>query len=386
MKKNYKNKKPVVLITGYLGSGKTTLLNNLLRQEKRRVALIVNDMGSINVDAEILKKNGSNVTECPMFELQNGCICCTLRDEFIKQIEKISNLDTVDVVFVEASGISDPGAVSASFLAYEDDNPDTNVYLTSVVTVVDADRIYREFLDDLKKKADKESTDENNLTAEEISTLIVDQIEFCNFIVLNKCDLLNEKQLAEVEAIIRDFQPRAPIFHSVNGNIDIDQITTTKPFDYEQIDSSSAIQKAINSLNEPNRASQGCTGEYGISSFVFEEKRPFNRERFMNFVNNNYPKELIRAKGYIWFSDADANVQLFEQAGRNSSVMTVAYWIDALEEKQKQEYLEYNPDVKEAWDEEFGDRVNQLVIIGKGYNQKEIRAALESCLDERAIA
>lgn len=151
MNKNYKNKKPVVLITGYLGSGKTTLLNNLLRQEKRRVALIVNDMGSINVDAEILKKNGSNVTECPMFELQNGCICCTLRDEFIRQIEKISNLDTVDVVFVEASGISDPGAVSASFLAYEANYPDTNVYLTSVVTVVDADRIYREFLMTLKR-------------------------------------------------------------------------------------------------------------------------------------------------------------------------------------------------------------------------------------------
>ena len=378
---NKKNKKPVVLITGYLGSGKTTLLNNLLRQEKRRVALIVNDMGSINVDAEILKKNGSNVTECPMFELQNGCICCTLREEFIKQIEKISNLDSVDVVFVEASGISDPGAVSASFLAYEEDNPKTNVYLTSVVTVVDADRIYREFLADLKKKADNNATDENNLTAEEISTLIVDQIEFCNFIVLNKCDLLNEEQLKEVESIIRDFQPRAPIFHSVNGNIDIDQITTTEPFNYEQIDSSSAIQKAINSLNEPNRAAEGCTGEYGISSFVFEEKHPFNRERFMNFVNNNYPKELIRAKGYIWFSDADANVQLFEQAGRNSSVMTVAYWIDALEEKQKQEYLEYNPDLKEDWDEEFGDRVNQLVIIGKGYNKEEITKALESCLE-----
>ena len=384
MKKN--NKKPVVLITGYLGSGKTTLLNNLLRQEKRRVALIVNDMGSINVDAEILKKNGSNVTECPMFELQNGCICCTLREEFIQQIEKISNLDTVDVVFVEASGISDPGAVSASFLAYEEDNPDTNVYLTSVVTVVDADRIYREFLDELKQKADQNSTDENKLTAEEISTLIVDQIEFCNFIVLNKCDLLNEEQLKEVEAIIRDFQPRAPIFHSVNGNIDIDQITTTEPFNYEQIDSSSAIQKAINSLNETNRATEGCTGEYGISSFVFEEKRPFNRERFMNFVNNNYPKELIRAKGYIWFSDADANVQLFEQAGRNSSVMTVAYWIDALEEKQKQEYLEYNPDVKQAWDEEFGDRENQLVIIGKNYNKAAIVAELRKCLDEKAIA
>ncbi|BDC93792.1 CobW family GTP-binding protein [Treponema bryantii] len=385
MNKNIKNKKPVVLITGYLGSGKTTLLNNLLRQETRRVALIVNDMGSINVDASILKKEGANVAECPMFELQNGCICCTLRDEFIKQIEKISAIDSVEVIFVEASGISDPGAVSASFLAYEEDNPDTNVYLTSVVTVVDADRIYREFLDDLKKQKD-EKVDENNLTAEEISTLIVDQIEFCNFIVLNKCDLLDEIQLAEVEKIVREFQTRAPIYHSINGNIELEKITTREPFNFEQIDSSSAIQKAINSLNEPNRAQQGCTGEYGISSFVYEEKRPFNREKFADFVNNNYPKELIRAKGYIWFSDADADVQLFEQAGRNSSVMEVSYWIDALVEEQKKAFLEQNPDIKENWDEEFGDRENQIVFIGKGYNQEEIKKALESCLDEKAIA
>lgn len=378
---NKKNKKPVVLITGYLGSGKTTLLNNLLRQETRRVALIVNDMGSINVDASILKKEGANVAECPMFELQNGCICCTLREEFIKQIEKISAIDSVEVIFVEASGISDPGAVSASFLAYEEDNPDTNVYLTSVVTVVDADRIYREFLDDLKKQKD-EKVDENNLTAEEISTLIVDQIEFCNFIVLNKCDLLNESQLAEVEKIVREFQTRAPIYHSVNGNIELEKITTKEPFNFEQIDSSSAIQKAINSLNQK----QGCTDEYGISSFVYEEKRPFNREKFADFVNNNYPKELIRAKGYIWFSDADADVQLFEQAGRNSSVMEVSYWIDALVEEQKKAFLEENPDVKENWDEEFGDRENQIVFIGKGYNQEEIKKALESCLDEKAIA
>lgn len=382
---NKKNKKPVVLITGYLGSGKTTLLNNLLRQETRRVALIVNDMGSINVDASILKKEGANVAECPMFELQNGCICCTLRDEFIKQIEKISAIDSVEVIFVEASGISDPGAVSASFLAYEEDNPDTNVYLTSVVTVVDADRIYREFLDDLKKQKD-EKVDENNLTAEEISTLIVDQIEFCNFIVLNKCDLLNESQLAEVEKIVREFQTRAPIYHSVNGNIKLEKITTKEPFNFEQIDSSSAIQKAINSLNEPYRAQQGCTGEYGISSFVYEEKRPFNREKFADFVNNRYPKELIRAKGYIWFSDADTDVQLFEQAGRNSSVMEVSYWIDALVEEQKKAFLEQNPDVKENWDEEFGDRENQIVFIGKGYNQEEIKKALESCLDTKAIA
>lgn len=378
------NKKPVVLITGYLGSGKTTLLNNLLRQETRRVALIVNDMGSINVDASILKKEGANVAECPMFELQNGCICCTLRDEFIQQIEKISEIDSVEVVFVEASGISDPGAVSASFLAYEQDNPDTNVYLTSVVTVVDADRIYREFLEDLKKqKDDKEKVDQNNLTEEEISTLIVDQIEFCNFIVLNKCDLLTEEQLKEVETIVREFQTRAPIYRSVNGSVELSKIVTKEPFDFAQIDSSSAIQKAVNSLNEKRT---GCTDEYGISSFVYEEKRPFNREKFADFVNNRYPRELIRAKGYIWFSDADADIQLFEQAGRNSSVMEVSYWIDALVEEQKQAYLEENPEVKDNWDEEFGDRENQIVFIGKGYNQAEIKAALESCLDEKAIA
>ncbi len=374
---------PVLLLTGYLGSGKTTLLNRILTNNRGiRFAVIVNDIGEVNIDATLIQQGGIvNQTDDSLVALQNGCICCTLRDEFIQQIEKISNLDTVDVVFVEASGISDPGAVSASFLAYEEDNPKTNVYLTSVVTVVDADRIYREFLDELKQKADKNATDENNLTAEEISTLIVDQIEFCNFIVLNKCDLLNEEQLKEVEAIIRDFQPRAPIFHSINGNIDIDQITTTEPFNYEQIDSSSAIQKAINSLNEPNRAKDGCTGEYGISSFVYEEKRPFNREKFADFVNNKYPKELIRAKGYIWFSDSDSDVQLFEQAGRNSSVMMVSYWIDALVEKQKKAILEENPDVRENWDEHYGDRENQIVFIGKGYNQLEIKTALESCLD-----
>ena len=378
-------KKPVVLITGYLGSGKTTLLNNLLKQEKRRVALIVNDMGSINVDAEILKKEGANVAECPMYELQNGCICCTLRDEFIKQLEKISEIDSVEVVFVEASGISDPGAVSASFLAYEEDNPDTNVQLTSVVTVVDADRIYREFLSDLadiKNHKEDDKVDENNLSNQEISTLIVDQIEFCNFIVLNKCDLLSKEQLAQVEAIVRDFQPKAPIFHSVNGSIELEKLMTAEPFDFEQIDSSSAIQKAINSLN----GTKGCTDEYGITSFVYEEKRPFNRQKFLNFVNENYPKSLIRAKGYIWFSDADQDVQLFEQAGRNSSVMEVSYWVDALVDEQKNEILANNPDMKENWDEEFGDRENQIVFIGKGYDQAEIKAALEKCLDEKAIA
>lgn len=371
------NKKPIILITGYLGSGKTTLLNNLLRQEKRQIALIVNDMGSINIDAEILKKQGSKVAQASMYELQNGCICCTLRDEFIQKMEEISKANTADAVFVEASGISDPGSIAASFLAYEEDNPDTNVYLSSIVTVVDADRIYREFLGELSEW-DEQNSDEQNIT-----TLIVDQMEFCNHIVLNKCDLLNEDQLKAVENCIRDFQKKAPLIRSINGQVDPDLIISTERFDFETVDSSSAIQKAINSINEKNK---GCVDEYGISSFVFEEKRPFNRKKFMDFLNTSYPSSLIRAKGYIWFSDANADVQLFEQAGRNSSVTEVSYWVDALVEEQKNEILAGDEELKKNWDEEFGDRINQIVFIGKSLDQNKIKSELELLLDSKAIA
>lgn len=371
------NKKPIILITGYLGSGKTTLLNNLLRQEKRQIALIVNDMGSINIDAEILKKQGSKVAQASMYELQNGCICCTLRDEFIQKMEEISKANTADAVFVEASGISDPGSIAASFLAYEEDNPDTNVYLSSIVTVVDADRIYREFLGELSEWDEQNSDDQN------ITTLIVDQMEFCNHIVLNKCDLLNEDQLKAVENCIRDFQKKAPLIRSINGQVDPDLILSTERFDFETVDSSSAIQKAINSINEKNK---GCVDEYGISSFVFEEKRPFNRKKFMDFLNTSYPSSLIRAKGYIWFSDADADVQLFEQAGRNSSVTEVSYWVDALVEEQKNEILAGDEELKKNWDEEFGDRLNQIVFIGKSLDQNKIKSELELLLDSKAIA
>ena len=370
------NKKPVTLITGYLGSGKTTLLNEILKQEERKVALIVNDMGSINVDAAILKKNGSKVEQSQMFEMQNGCICCTLRDEFIEQIEKISQDDSIETVFVEASGISDPGAIAASFLAYEEDTPDTNVYLSSIVTVVDADRIYSEFLGELKKYSEERSVDVNNLTDSDITTLIVDQIEFCNHIVLNKCDLLSEDKIEEVIKVIRDYQPKAPIIRSTNGKVDINKITDTAKFDYEMVDSSSAIQKAINSLD----GNKGCTDEYGISSFVYETKKPFDGHKFMKFIKENYPGNLIRAKGYIWFKEQDSDVLLFEQAGRNTNVMAVAYWVAALDKKTQKQCLDDDPELKANWDKQYGDRLNQVVFIGKGYDEKHIRSCLDGCL------
>lgn len=368
------HKKPVTLITGYLGSGKTTLLNEILKQEKRHVALIVNDMGSINIDAAIIKKNGSAVAQSEMYEMQNGCICCTLRQEFIEQVEKISHNEAIETVFVEASGISDPGAIAASFLAYEEDTPETNVYLSNIVTVVDADRIYREFMTTLKSY---EETDPNNLTSNDITTLIVDQIEFCNIIVLNKLDLLDTHQIEQVIKVIRDFQPKAKIIKTINGKVNIEEITSTQKFDFEMVDSSSAIQKAINSLNEKNR---GFTDEYGISSFSYEIKKPFDEKKFLRFVNEDFPKELIRAKGYVWFKSKPSDVYLFEQAGRNSSVMMVAYWVAALDEKTKKECLEGDDELRDSWDPEYGDRINQVVFIGKNYDKSKIIQKLESCL------
>lgn len=370
------SKKPVTLITGYLGSGKTTLLNEILKQEKRQVALIVNDMGSINIDAAIIKKNGSVVEESQMYEMQNGCICCTLREEFVEQIEKISQNDNIDTVFVEASGISDPGAIAASILAYEEDNPDTNVYLSNIVTVVDADRIYREFMTDLQNYDEK---DANNLSSNDITTLIVDQIEFCNTIVLNKLDLLNEEQIEQVIKIIRDFQPKAEIIKSIQSKVDIEKIISDQKFNYEMVDSSSAIQKAINSLSEKDR---GFTDEYGISSFPYECRRPFDQKKFLDFINEDFPKEIIRAKGYIWVKDRPQDVLLFEQAGRNSSVMAVAYWIDALDENTKHECLEGDEELRNSWDAKYGDRINQVVFIGKNYDKDAIIGRLEECLAE----
>lgn len=372
-----KKKMPVILITGYLGSGKTTLLNELLRQEKRRIALVVNDMGSINVDANLLKRNGSKVAESKMYELQNGCICCTLRDEFIQQMEDISQDNTVEAVFVEASGISDPGAIAASFLGYEQDNPNTNVYLSSIITVVDADRIYHEFMDELSS-FDEET--EFNKEDPGISTLIVDQIEFCNTILLNKCDLLSQEQIDSVVKLIRTFQSKAQIIQTSNAKVNPDLILTNKKFDYNQVDSSSAIQRAMNSLDEDPSA---CFEEFGIKSFLFESKKPFNRNKFSSFLNKIDPAKIIRAKGYMWLSDADKDVLLFESAGRNASVTAVAYWLASLSPEQIKGALNDDPDLKNNWDDKYGDRINQLVFIGRNYDEAEIRKALSDCLDDK---
>ena len=359
---------PVVLVTGYLGSGKTTLMQHLLSQEKRKVALIVNDMGSINIDASLLHKTGNKISQVELVEMQNGCICCTLRDEFMDEIEKLAKDETVEAVFVEASGISEPSSIAGAFVNYEE-STDTRVYLKTVVSVVDVDRIYREFLNDMGNDAEDG----------DIINLIMDQIEFCNIILLNKTDLLTEQQLEDVTLSLRNIQKEADMISCVNGDVPLEQLLDREDFDYENCLASSSVQQALNKCEPDDRTA--CVDEYGISSFVFEGKEPFNREKFEQFVEE-YPECLIRSKGYLWFSDDWAHVQLFEQAGRNASITELSEWMSAWPEKELSALEADFPDIKDDWDEVYGDRINQLVFIGKNYKKDEILRRIKTCIEE----
>nr|MCR5202795.1 GTP-binding protein [Lachnospiraceae bacterium] len=327
------------------------------------------DMGSINIDASILNKTNNQVLQVEMVEMQNGCICCTLRDEFMTEIERLSQDESIEAIFVEASGISEPSAIAGAFITYEEMTPDTRVYLKTVCSVIDVDRIYREFLHELSAEEDTEDGD--------IINLIMDQIEFCNLMILNKTDLLTKEELEEVKVGLRGIQQEAEMISCVNGEVDLSIILDRPDFDFEEVEAYSAVQKALNKCEHDDE--QACVDEYGISSFVFEEKRPFDREAFNKLVED-YPQELIRTKGYIWFDDDWKHVQLFEQAGRNASITELSEWVSAWPEKELEPIIKDFPDLKDDWDETYGDRCNQVVFIGKGCEKTNMFERLYACM------
>ncbi len=361
---------PVVLITGYLGSGKTTLMQHLLSQEKRKVAVIVNDMGSINIDASLLNKTGNKIAQVELVEMQNGCICCTLKDEFMEEIERLSEDEGLEAIFVEASGISEPSSIAGAFVTYEE-STDTRIYLKTVVSVVDVDRIYREFLNSIEDDEDIEDGD--------VINLIMDQIEFCNVMLLNKVDLLDAQQVDEVTKALRNIQKEAEMIPCTNGIVNLDILLDREDFDFDDCLASSSVQQALNDC-EPDDE-RACVDEYGISSFVFENRVPFNREAFNRFIED-YPETLIRSKGYIWFSDDWKHIQLFEQAGRNASITELSEWMSVWPEEELVAIEKDYPDIRDDWDSVYGDRTNQLVFIGKGYEKSEILKLVNACLEE----
>lgn len=366
-----KEKKPVTILTGYLGSGKTTVLNELLKNKgSDKIAVIVNDMGSVNIDASLLKKSNVCENNLDMVELSNGCICCTLQDAFMNQINELASQKNVKRIVVEASGISDPSSIAAGFIEYQKMGLCNHAYLDSIVCVADADRIYSEFLNDLAEDGQTQTEQDPD-----IINLVADQIEFCNIILLNKCDLLPPDKIEEVRKTIRFLQKEADIYECIQGKINPDKIFSNTKFDYEKVMQSSRVQTQLQRGKYTT-----IEDEHGIHSFLFEERKPFDYKKFMDFLKNKYPEEIIRAKGYIWFSDDDIHVQLFEQAGRNASVTVVSNWLAAFDEEEQKREIRANPEIMDDWDEQYGDRINQIVFIGKKLDEKQISEQLRKCL------
>ncbi|WP_078410931.1 GTP-binding protein [Priestia abyssalis] len=368
-------KVPVIVLSGYLGSGKTTLLNHILEnREEKKVAVIVNDMSEINIDASLVKQGGFSRTEEKLVEMQNGCICCTLREDLIKEVEKLASLGDIDYIVIESTGISEPVPVAQTF-TYVDENLgiDLSAFcrLDTMVTVVDANRFWHDFASGESLLDRKEATDETD--TREVVDLLIDQIEFANVILLNKIDLVAEEDVVELKAVLQKLNPEARIIETDHARLPLDHVLNTHLFDFEKASQSAGWIKELNSEHTPE------TEEYGISSFVYRRRLPFHPERFMNWLED-WPVEVVRAKGFIWIASRNNMSALLSQAGPSIIFQGAGEWIAAYPEEERAQMLKEEPELLERWHEVYGDRMTELVMIGIDMNQAEIEKSLDACL------
>lgn len=399
---------PITILTGYLGAGKTTLMNHILtNQEGYKVAVIVNDIGEVNIDAKLIADGGFIQEEDKgnVVPLSNGCICCTLKEDLMKQIVDILKTQKFDYILIEASGICEPLPIAQTITILSDSLVQNGLpkicRLDNVVTVVDALRLATEF--GCGEDLIKEDIDE-----EDIENLLIQQIEFCNVIVLNKVDEVTKDQLEEVKAVIKNLQPSAQIIETNYAKVDVKEIIDTNNFDFEEISSSAGWIKEINQdknehyEHEEENAhhnhdeedgedehehghhhhhhhhDEGEAEEYGISTFVYTSKKPFDLQKFDRYVNVSFPKGVIRCKGLVWFkSDYDMSY-LFEQAGKQLQLSESGYWLASAPKEDLEKMIEQEPDLTKQWDEEVGDRIIKLVFIGKNMDKEKIIKDLDS--------
>ncbi len=367
---------PVTVLCGYLGSGKTTLLNYLLNSDHGyKIAVIVNDMSEVNIDAELIKQGGFSRAQEELVQMQNGCICCTLRGDLLKEVDRLSKLGSIDYILIEASGISEPVPIAMTFVYYDEGQGidlAEKTRLDTMVTVVDAQRFWSDFGAGEEVVARQAS---GNEAEEDIMDLLIAQIEFCDVILLNKCDLLSADELNQVEAVIRTLQPEAKILRSVMGVVPLSEILNTHRFDFDRAYNSAGWIKELNAeYHTPE------TEEYGITSFVYEKVKPFHPERINHFLAEEFPDSVVRAKGFMWLPNYNDLTILMEQAGKNIDIYPMAYWAAAMPPEDLEAYLADEPDLREKWDQEFGDRRNQLVFIGIHLDQASITEQLDRCL------
>jgi G3E family GTPase len=367
---------PVTVLSGYLGAGKTTILNHILaNREDYRVAVIVNDMSEINVDADLVEQGGFTRTDEKLVEMSNGCICCTLREDLLQEVETLVKKGNIDHIVIESTGISEPVPVAQTF-SYIDEETGIDLtqfcYLNNMVTVVDAYRFWEDYSsgESLIDRAQAAGEDDNR----EVVDLLIDQIEFCNVLVINKTDMISKKKLIELEKVLRKLQPDAEFIQTTYGQLDTADLLNRSRFDFEKASSSAGwIKELAAGEHIPE------TEEYGISSFVYRRRLPFSSERLAQWVND-MPKEIVRAKGIIWCATHNHYALMFSQAGPSISINPVAYWVAELPEQEQMQYLKSNSKLKEEWDPEFGDRKTEFAVIGVRMDPKEIEAQLDNCL------
>ena len=403
---------PVLLLTGYLGSGKTTLLNRILQNQKGiKFAVIVNDIGEVNIDADLIEKGGVvGQQDDSLVALQNGCICCTLKMDLVKQLQEILAMHRFDYIVIEASGICEPGPIAQTIVSIPSLGPeyikDGYLQLDSIVTVVDALRMRDEFQGghDLLRQ---------NIDEEDIENLVIQQIEFCNTILLNKASEVSKEELGEVRQIIRTIQPKADIIECDYCDVDLDRLIHTEKFNFDEVATSAAWIQEIEGHHDDDddnddehehhhhehdhdhehehehehhhhhhhhHHDEGEAEEYGIGTFVYYARRPLNLGLFDEFVARKWPKSIIRAKGICYFKGEEDTCYVFEQAGRQVSLRDVGQWYATMPKDELENMMAMNPQLQKDWDPEYGDRMQKLVFIGQHLDKEQITADLDFCL------
>ncbi len=372
------NNIPVLLLTGYLGSGKTTLLNRILANtEGIRFAVIVNDIGEVNIDADLIQKGGVvNQNDSNLLSLTNGCICCTLKMDLVEQLHDLCVARKFDYIVIEASGICEPAPIAQTICSYSKMVPfteDPMPVLDNIVTVVDALRLRDEF-GDLEEKAKKEFTNE-----EDLASLVIQQIEFCNLILLNKASEVSPDEIEHIRAIIRAIQPHAEIINCDYCDVPFDKLLNTHLFSFDAVAGSAAWIEGVEGDVEDEE--EGEAYEYGIETFVYYRRRPFNLGLFDEFVARHWPKSVIRCKGMCYFSDEYDMCYLLEQAGKQIGVKQCGEFYATMPKDELNAALQHDPILRRDWDEQYGDRMQKLVFIGQKMDKNAIIEALDKCLD-----